>query len=249
MDDERLRPGSIAQTLAGEADLRVGAVVREAWSHLPGIKLPMLAAGVLVYGGVLLIIGLFGPLLEADQPGFNSVFQLLAQIAVSALLYPFLAGVFLFGLRRSQGAEVRFDLLFSQYSRVIPLLLVGLLQSFAVTLGLLILIVPGLYLAQALSLSVALKAERDLPVFECLALSMRLVNKAFWRVALLSLISGLLILLGFLSVIGWIWTLPWAALIFSITYRQLAGNADGSTGTGSPPSGGGRERVKGIVEY
>ncbi|HAR30363.1 MAG TPA: hypothetical protein DCR65_02495, partial [Gammaproteobacteria bacterium] len=139
MDDERLRPGSIAQTLAGEADLRVGAVVREAWSHLPGIKLPMLAAGVLVYGGVLLIIGLFGPLLEADQPGFNSVFQLLAQIAVSALLYPFLAGVFLFGLRRSQGAEVRFDLLFSQYSRVIPLLLVGLLQSFAVTLGLLIL--------------------------------------------------------------------------------------------------------------
>jgi hypothetical protein len=78
---------------------------------------------------------------------------------------------------------------------------------------------------------------------------MRLVNKAFWRVALLSLISGLLILLGFLSVIGWIWTLPWAALIFSITYRQLAGNADGSTGTGSPPSGGGRERVKGIVEY
>jgi hypothetical protein len=78
MDDERLRPGSIAQTLAGEADLRVGAVVREAWSHLPGIKLPMLAAGGLVYGGVLLIIGLFGPLLEADQPGFNSVFQLLA---------------------------------------------------------------------------------------------------------------------------------------------------------------------------
>jgi hypothetical protein len=238
MDDERLRPGSIAQTLAGEADLRVGAVVREAWSHLPGIKLPMLAAGVLVYGGVLLIIGFFGPLLEADQPGFNSVFQLVAQIAVSALLYPFLAGVFLFGLRRSQGAEVRFDLLFSQYSRVIPLLLVGLLQSFAVTLGLLILILPGLYLAQALSLSVALKAERDLPVFECLALSLRLVNKAFWRVVL-----------GVLSVIGWIWTLPWAALIFSITYRQLAGNADGSTGTGSPPSGGGRERVKGIVEY
>lgn len=249
MDDERLRPGSIPQTLAGEADLRVGSVVREAWSHLPGIKLPMLAAGGLVYGGVLLVIALFAPALAVEQPGLTSVLQLLAQIAVSALLYPFLAGVFLFGLRRSQGVAVRFDLLFSQYSRVIPLLLVGLLQSFAVTLGLLFLVIPGVYLAQSLSLSVALKAERDLPVIECLAVSLRLVNKAFWRVALLSMISGLLILLGFLSVIGWIWTLPWAAMIFSITYRQLAGTLDGSTTRGSPPSGRGRERVKGIVEY
>ncbi|MGA1370660.1 MAG: hypothetical protein ACO3Z6_03585 [Pseudomonadales bacterium] len=248
MEQERLLPGSIPRTLAGEADLRVGAVVREAWHLLPGIKTPLLAGGGLVYGGVFFLLGVLGASSSSAESGVNPVFELFAQLVAGALLYPFLAGVFLFGLRRSLGREVRFDDLFSQYSRVVPLLLVGLLQSLAVTLGLLMLLLPGLYLAQALSLAVALKAERDLPTFECLALSLRLVNKAFWRVVLLSMISGSLILLGILSVIGWIWTLPWAAMIFAITYRQLAGTRDGATGFETSPPGPGRERVKGIVE-
>jgi hypothetical protein len=49
------------------------------------------------------------------------------------------------------------------------------------------------------------------------------VNQKFLQVAVLGLASMALMVVGILSLIGWIWTIPWTIMIFSITYRQLAG--------------------------
>ena len=251
-DPQPLRPGSIEQTLAGHADLRVGAVVREAWGLIDGVKAPLLLGGVMVYGGIFLLLGLLGALapeaLEAVAAREPHA-ELLVNLLVSAAVYPFMGGVFMFALRRSVGQPVRFEDLFAQYGRLLPIVAVSVLQSLAITLGLLLLILPGLYLAFALSLALPLKVERDLPLMACMATSLRLVNRNFLSVAMLSALSGALILLGFLSLIGWIWTLPWVVLIYGITYRQLAGLRDGAAPPSPPGIGGGRERVKGIVEY
>jgi hypothetical protein len=52
----------------------------------------------------------------------------------------------------------------------------------------------------------------------------RLVNRKFFEVAVLSLAAMGLAVLGILSVIGWIWTIPWTLMILAIIYRQLAGH-------------------------
>jgi uncharacterized membrane protein len=128
------------------------------------------------------------------------------------------------GLRRSVGVNVRFEDQFSYYRNLLPIVAVGALQSLVTFLGLLLLIVPGIYLMFALSLAVPLKAERDLPISDCLILSVRLVNQKFFEVAVLSLAAMGLAALGVLSVIGWIWTIPWTLMILAIIYRQLAGH-------------------------
>jgi uncharacterized membrane protein len=162
------------------------------------------------------------------------------QLVVTLIFYPFLGGVLMFGLRRSVGLPVKFDDLFAQYGRALPIVAVALLQSLATGIGFLLLIVPGLYLSFALSLAVPLKVERDLPVFDCLMTSIRLVNRKFLEVVGLSLISGALMLLGFVSLIGWIWTVPWVMLIFAITYRQLAGFGEVSAATPGQQGPGGQ---------
>jgi uncharacterized membrane protein len=150
----------------------------------------------------------------------------ITQLAVMFVFYPFLAGVFMFGLWRSVGRPVRFEHLFSQYGRTLPFVALAVLQSLVTGIGFLLLIVPGIYLSFALILAMPLMAERNLPIVDCLMTSVRLVNRNFWQVAALSLLSGFLIGLGVLSLIGWIWTVPWTVMIYAIMYRQLAGLAE-----------------------
>jgi len=243
-----MRPGSIEETLAGRADLRVGAVLAEAWARTRGVKSPILAGSVAVFALANLVSHYLGSWLGVD---FEALLQnqpqdplatTVLQVVLMMIVYPFMGGVLLFGLRHSVGLPVRFDDLFSQYRRVLPIVAVALLQSVLTGIGFALLIVPGLYLSFALILAVPLKVERDLPLFECLLTSVRLVNRKFLEVAALVLAAAALLLLGVISLIGWIWTVPWTAMIFAIVYRQLAGFAGAM-----PPSTGPAGRI--TAEY
>lgn len=237
-DPSRLRPGSIEQTLAGNADLRIGAIIREGWEKIEGIKAPVLLGGIVIYAAITLVVYLLGYVFGTGPENPDPVGSAVTQLVVTLIFYPFLGGVLMFGLRRSVGLPVKFEDLFAQYGRALPIVVVALLQSLATGIGFLLLIVPGLYLSFALSLAVPLKVERDLPVFDCLMTSIRLVNRKFLEVVGLSLISAALMFLGLVSLIGWIWTVPWVMLIFAITYRQLAGFGGVSSATpGQRPGG------------
>jgi hypothetical protein len=217
--------GSIEQTLAGHAELEVMAVIREAWAATDGIKGMIVGGSLLVNAAVLLVMAVFAGT-AADR---SEVSEAILNLVMMVIVYPYMAGVFLLGLRRSVGLTVTFEEQFACYRRLLPIVTVGLLQSVITGLGLSLLILPGIYFAIALSLAVPLKAERDLPIFECLLLSLRLVNRKFTEVALLSLAAVGLMAVGLLSLIGWIWTMPWAVMILAIIYRQLAGHQPART--------------------
>jgi len=222
--------GSIEQTLAGAAELDVMDTIREAWERIDGIKGTVVGGVLIIYGIVLVVSAVLGSIFGFD--GQSVVAGTVSQIVVMSIVYPFMAGVFMLGLRRSVGLPVDFKEQFSFYGMMLPIVAVGLLQSVLTSLGLMLLIIPGLYLAVALSLAIPLKVEKDLGVTDCLATSLRLVNRKFVPVLLLGLASTALIVVGILSVIGWIWTIPWSAMIYAITYRQLAGYDAGGASSG-----------------
>src|SRR6056297_431402 len=215
------RGGSIERTLAGAAELNVMDVVREAWELTYGIKGIVNGGMLLIYAAVLTVtVMLTGDVAAEASSSFAGA---LSELVVMVIVYPFMAGVFMLGLKRSVGQPVRFQEQFVYYARLLPVVAVGALQSALTFVGLLLLVLPGLYLMFALSLAVPLKAERDLPISDCLMTSLRLVNRKLLPVAGLMLISAALMVLGIISLIGWIWTLPWSVMILAIVYRQLAG--------------------------
>lgn len=217
--------GSIDRTLAGEADLQVMPVIREAWALTDGIKAMVVGGMLLVYAGVLLASMVLASVFGVDDQ--TLIGSSISQLVVMMIVYPFLAGVFMLGLKRSVGREVRFEDQFAYYRNLLPIVAVGALQSLVTFAGLLLFILPGIYLSFALSLAVPLKAERDLPISECLVMSVRLVNRKLFEVAVLSLAAMALAAVGILSLIGWIWTIPWTLMMLAIIYRQLAGYTRG----------------------
>lgn len=241
MTDQDQRPrhlgGSIENTLAGRAELEIVAVLREAWQRIDGIKGMVIAGMLMVYAAVLLVTLLMGEIFgyEDQSPVGSALMQLLFMMIV----YPFMAGVFMLGVRRSVGEAVRFEEQFVYYRNMLPIVAVGALQSLVTFAGLALFILPGIYLMFALSLAVPLKAERDLPITDCLLVSIRLVNRKFFEVAVLSLAAMALSALGVLSVVGWIWTIPWTLMILAIIYRQLAGYThSGGPGQSAPSTPG-----------
>ena len=214
--------GSIENTLAGNAVLDIGDVMSEAWQRTNGIKGIVIGGGLLIYLGVIVVTVVLGLVL-----GFGDQQSLLAtgitQLITMLMIYPFFAGVFMVGLRQSVGLPVSFDQQFAYYGAALPILAVALLQSIASAIGFVLLIIPGLYLAFALALSIPLKVEKQLPVLDCLTTSLKLVNKKFLNVAVLAIVASFISTLSFITIIGWIWAMPWMLMVYAITYRQLAG--------------------------
>ena len=237
-DSSRHTGGSIERTLAGEAELAIMPVLREAWARIDGIKAIVVGGLLLVYAAMVAASWVLGQIFGVDEQ--TLVGSTVTQLVLMMIVYPFFAGVFMLGLKRSAGLPVRFEDQFTFYRELMPIVAVGALQSLVTFLGFMLLILPGIYLTFALCLAVPLKAERNLPITDCLLMSVRLVNRKFFEVAVLTLASGALALLGVLSLIGWIWTIPWTLMILAIIYRQLAGFTPpaGTGASGGPDAGG-----------
>ena len=213
--------GSIENTLAGNADLEFAAVLTEAWAKTKGIKTIVDGGGILLYVGMAIITFVLTLIFSADS---NTILgTLITQFVVWILVYPFLAGVFMVGLRQSVGLPVSFDMVFAHYGAAIPLVVIGVLQSVVTSVGFLLLFIPGLYLSFALSLAIPLHVDKQMGVTDSLKMSLKIVNQKFLTVAILALTAFVITTLSIITVIGWIWGIPWTLMVFAITYRQLAG--------------------------
>ncbi|MCR9276383.1 MAG: hypothetical protein NXH85_00315 [Pseudomonadaceae bacterium] len=219
--------GSIEATLAGDSELLVGDVLKEAWEKVHGIKLPVLVALIggtiaiyVVMAVLAVVIGFAGSALGSSV-GFmlSIVIVFIAYLAV----VPLYAGILLIGLRQSVSAPVSVGIAFSLFDRTLPILGVVVLVSIAVNIGMLLFVLPGLYLMIALLLAMPLLVEKRLGVIESLKVSAQLSHKQFLNLALIVLVVGIVVALSAFTIIGLIWSIPWALMAISICYRNLAG--------------------------
>lgn len=227
--------GSIENTLSGNANLDIGAVFSEAWEKTKGIKGYVVGGGILLYLAVIIVTITVAVLVGVEQQSIVGI--LVGQLVVMMMIYPFIAGVFLLGLRQSVGMPVSFAQQFNQYGMMLPILGIALIQTVASLpmLGIVlvqasgffilfaILLLPSIYVAFAFALAIPLKVEKKMGVVESITTSVQLVNKKFFSVVVLALVSSIVAVLSFITIIGWIWAMPWMLMVFAITYRQLAG--------------------------
>ncbi len=221
---------SIEQALSRGYDFNIGDVISESWSLVKGSK-GIFIGGLLVFYVVVfaatfaasLILGFAGLLGAEDSISYLVTSQLISSL-VTAASYPFMAGIFMISLRRASNQPISFDLVFSQFGKFVPLLIAAILMSVLMMLGFVLLIIPGIYLAVAYSLTIPLIAERNLSPWQAMEASRKAIHQHWFKVFGMYILLSLIVALSIIPIgIGLIWSVPLLILCSGVLYRIIFG--------------------------
>jgi hypothetical protein len=213
--------GSFDDAIAGRYDFRIGEVMSEAWGLVSGFKGPFWAAAILVYGLLFCVTYAWRSVFGA---GLNVVAGFLVQAAITALMRPLLVGLAAMAVRRATGLPVRFSMAFSYLPKAPVFIVAGFLTTALTYVGLVFLVIPGIYLGIAYGMTFPLLAFSQLGPWEAMEASRNAVTHHWWRVFFLYLAVGILTGLSALPIlIPLIWTAPWAFLVLGVLYRRMFG--------------------------
>lgn len=222
--------GSIAKALAGDYQLAPIELLKSAWATLIGLKTTFWISAV-IYGVIYMALSfaftaIFGKSIDTTTGAFSLV-AFLAEMSIGLIMAPMGMGLFMIALKFSVGAKIEVSELFKHYDKVIPLFLTYVLLYLLIALGLVLLIVPGIYLMVAFTMAVPLVVEKNMGPWEALTTSRRAITHKWFAMLGLSLLSLLIFIVGAIPLgIGLIWAVPLVALAFAILYRDMFGVED-----------------------
>lgn len=211
-------------------DFTVGDTIKEAWQKTKGAK------GA-VWGGVIamyLIIfgisfaGFFGiqGFSEQGDPTTAMAANSGLQLVTSWLSMLFAGGLMLIGVRRALEQRVSWKMVFAAFSgkKVLSMTIATVLQILLICIGLVLLVLPGIYLAVGYALTLPLILDRGLGPWEALETSRKAIHKKWWTVLGMSLVMTLLYMVSIIPLgLGLIWTVPMYIVLIGVLYSRLFG--------------------------
>jgi uncharacterized membrane protein len=199
--------------------IAVGAVLSEAWQRIKGAKGTLWLATA-IYMLVSFTVSFVAEMANPDAADW--MLELLFFVGVSLVTLPLMVGVAHMGIARAMGPSPDVPDMFRFFGKALALLGTHIVMSLMITLGLLLLVLPGIYLIVAYSFALQLVAERDLGIWQALETSRKAVHKNWFQVLGVQLSLGLLTVIAMIpAFIGLIWMVPMWIVAFGIMYRQL----------------------------
>lgn len=219
MRQQQLRFG-----LEGKSQLRLGAMVREAWAlsrqPSPWFALLTLAWLLIIYGCVDQLPALLMARGMADNQA-----QGLAALLATIISAPVSASLDVMGLKMALGQRVDGRELRQCVARSGRIIALALLFTLLVDLGLQLLL-PGIFLLVCASLSNLVLIYFSANPFNALLWTIRAGFFRFGALALVLLIGALAMALGVMSFgLLLIWLAPFAMILRGILFRELFGVA------------------------
>lgn len=220
---------SIDEALARGYDFSIGALLSESWAKVKGTKgiiiggflvfYVVMMIATLIFGAIFGVVGLVGESLTGFIIG-----ELLVSLLASALAYPFMAGINMIGIRRAADQPISFNEIFSHFGRTLPLVITAVVMMLLIYLGMLLLILPGIYLTVAYLLAIPLVVERGLSPWQALEASRKAITQHWFKVFGLFLLLGLITILSVIPLgIGLIWSIPLFVVAMGVLYRTIFG--------------------------
>lgn len=117
----------------------------------------------------------------------------LGNIAAALLSGPLTAGFYLALRKQVFGGNVAFGDYLLGFSKPVPLILVGLVSNLLIGLGMLLLILPGIYLAVSYLFAILLVADRDMDFWSAMETSRKFITRqwfVFFVLALLLVVAN-----------------------------------------------------------
>ncbi|MDH5353092.1 MAG: hypothetical protein OEY09_01505 [Gammaproteobacteria bacterium] len=228
-DQSSLVGGNIDDAIAGNIEISMLGTMAEAWRDLSGFKLPCHLAFLLYFAALILVSLISLPivagaiLIGADQASAATISMVVQSLGNIALI-PLFFAIHLLGMRHAERKSVSASSIFGYFHKLPTLFLCYIIMVLLITLGSLLLVLPGIYLMIAYVFAMVLVIEKDMTAWRALETSRKAITRKWFPMFGLLLLIMLINMLGILTLtIAWIWTIPWSALTMSMVYTRLFG--------------------------
>ena len=210
----------------------VSGVIREAWQETKGAK-ASIWAGAAVFYLLLLILtagsAFLAPYLTTNPAASGGLtnfgVQAFSGVLTSIVSALFTAGLFYMGVRKVAGDTLSWKMIFSGFPKFGKVIVATLLQTLLVSIGMLLFIIPGIYLMIGYGLAIPLILDRDMGPWQALEASRKAIHKVWWKVAGAVIVMGLIYMVSVIPLgLGMIWTLPMSFALAGVIYRHLFGS-------------------------
>jgi hypothetical protein len=128
-------------------------------------------------------------------------------------------------IRRIRGEEVQVGDVFAGFNLAfLNLAMAGLVKWMLMTLGLILCILPGIYLAVGYVFALPLVIDKKMEFWTAMEVSRRVVHEQWWSTLALVIVLALVALAGFLlCCVGALITIPLSTAAFLYVYEDLFG--------------------------
>lgn len=236
--------GSLEKGLKGDYDLAIFDILAEAWRISYGSKAVVIGSLFLVWviSGLIqnvvfiplpFIIWILSFFMDKIMGDTQSAFFMVTMFVLSIMFMmsfslmiqaPLWIGLEMIGVRRSVDLPISFRYVFDYLRQFIPLALTAAIVILCVSLGLVLLVIPGIYLAVGSFLALQLVADKKMGPWTAFKASVRAISHKWFQVFfLLLLLMGIMFLSMIPLGIGLIWTWPLFINTKGILYRNIFG--------------------------
>jgi len=218
-----------AESSTGGKDFTVGELIKEAWQKTKGAKASIWGAVLFLYliifgvslGGVVAFPGFY----KGGDPTVSIYVNGSLQLITSWLSMLMTGGIMLIGVRHVLEQRVSWKMVFAGFSKALSITVAVVLQTILISIGFVLLVIPGIYLSVGYALTLPLILEKGMGPWEALETSRKAIHKRWWTVFGLYLV---MILLSAVAVIplglGLIWTVPMFFVLIGVLYVHLFGS-------------------------
>jgi len=198
-------------------DFDIIEMTKAGWERINGVKAQLIAGFAIYIAAAILVqmvLGLVFPQGSPEAPNFLN--QQIVGILSYPVLMPIMAGIMMMAIKHYRGEAVDFKSVFDYFYMTGKLALAGVIIYVFTIIGIMLLVLPGIYVSVAYAFTIPLIVDKNMDVWPAMELSRKTVTKHWFKVAGL---MGLLSIIMFISAIplgvGLVWTIP---LLFVTMY-------------------------------
>lgn len=231
--------GSVEKAISSDYKFSIRATLSEAWNKTSGAKWPIHLA-FLYYFLVMLAIVIVGVIAGAaltaapaiGDPSGSVAIQLLLQIGINLITLPMIVGIIMMGIQRSVNAPINANSVFMYFSKMFNLFLTLIIMYIMITIGFILLILPGIYLSVAYYMALPLVVEKGMSPWQALETSRKAVSRRWFRILGFLIVVSIILAISIIPFgIGLIWSLPLFIIAYGIIYRNMFGVESSTIGS------------------
>ncbi len=213
---------SLNEAINHDYDFTISEVCAKAWARVSGNKLPIFIA-VLLAVVLSFVVSFIGSLIVSVL-GFIPFLEWAVEVLISGISAMFAVGVILVVLKLFNNESVNATNDFFNFSKFwLPILILSIVMTILVTIGFILLVIPGIYLLVSYSLAYwILTIHPNESFWDILEASRKIVSRHWFKFFILNLVIGLILMISAIPFgIGLIWTLPLCNFMYAIIFTSI----------------------------